>query len=1079
MTQDPSAPPQRDNRPRGLAARWRRVGQQAIEYTRHAGVAAAWRRVVLTLRQVVPAYAHAGWLRVWPRGDLYRAWMRRTEPGPAALAAQRREQAAFAHRPLISILTPVYNPAPNVLRDTLASVLAQTYDRWELCLVDGASDVPGVAATLAGAAAGDPRLRVKTLPRNLGISGNLNAALAMATGDFVLLLDHDDLLAPDLLFAVVRRLGADPDLDVVYYDEDKVAEDGRRRRDPWFKPPRWSPALLLSTNVLMHSVIRRELLVDLGGFDPAMDGAQDWDLALRLSERTNRLAHLPQVGYHWRQVPGSAARDANAKPWAFDAQRRAVEAHLARVGPAGARVSFPRVGRMRVHWPVSGARASIIIPTKDHVVLVRACLDSIFKQTTYPDYEIVLVDTGSEQPETWAYYTELETEPQVRLVKFDGEFNYSAANNLGAAHASGALLVFLNNDIEVLEPDWLEELLGWAERPDVGLVGAKLLRPSGTLQHAGLVMGLAGHGSHAFDGCVEGTYGPFGSSEWYRDYLAVTGACMAMRRAVFVQLQGFAEAYQIGYGDLELGLRAVSHGLRVIYTPFARLLHHEGASRGFNNPPADVLRAYWQMLPLVRPGDPYFSPNLSSAHRRPSVLGSRDLTREERLETILADFDLLYRPIPLTKTGWAAPGGPAQHFAPAEPAAELPAPEQRVLLISHDLSLTGAPLMLAQLSAYLRRAGYAVTVLSPVDGPLRATLTQSGATVWVEPDVLNDARVLARHLAGRGLLLANTILTWRAVLAAKAAQVPCVWWIHESGFGETMARREAGLARALRAADRVMFASASIAGRYADWVPAERARVIHNGLAWDDSPTLEVAPFIEKSRGDLTVVNLASLEPRKGQDVLLQSVAALPKPLRGRIRLVLLGQALNPAFQRRLDRLIAQARPARVACLGARPRAEALAHLRAADVFVLPSRDEGLPMTLLEAMALGKAIVATTAGGIPEAVHDGVEALLVPPDDPAALTAALTRVLQDEAFRRALGTAAQARFAAAFTLDRFGAAVVSLVQDLIRARQAGDAPGRPGAREVLGEMPVAYRVGRGEALLETGPIEGGSAFDRK
>ncbi len=1068
MTSDPSAPPQRVHHPRGLAARWLRVGQQAIAYTRQAGLAAALRRVVLTLRQVAPAYARAGWRRVWPRGDLYQAWIRRTEPGRAALAAQRAEQATFAYRPLISLLTPVYNPAPNVLRDTLASVLAQTYDRWELCLVDGASDAPGVAATLAGAAAGDPRLRVKTLPRNLGISGNLNAALAMATGEFVLLLDHDDLLAPDLLFAVVRRLSAHPDLDAVYYDEDKVTADGRRRRNPWFKPPQWSPALLLSTNVLMHAVIRRQLLLDLGGFDPAMDGAQDWDLALRLSERTRRLAHLPQVGYHWRQVPGSAARDANAKPWAFEAQRRALDAHLARVGPPGARASFPRPGRVRVHWPLSGARASIIIPTKDRVDLLRACLDSIVQQTTYPDYEIVLVDTGSEQAETFNYYAELERD--MRLVKFEGEFNYSAANNLGAAHATGALLVFLNNDIEVLEPDWLEELLGWAERPDVGLVGAKLLRPSGTIQHAGLVMGLAGHGSHAFDGSAEGAYGPFGSSESYRDCLAVSGACVAMRRDVFEQLQGFAEAYQIGYGDIELGLRAVSHGLRVIYTPFARLLHHEGASRGFNNPPADVLRAYWQMLPLVRQGDPYFSPNLSNAARQPRVAGPREVTRAERLETILADFDLLYRPIPLAKTGWAAPGGPPQHFAPAQPA-ELPPLARRVMLVSHDLSLTGAPLMLAQLCAYLRREGWAVTVLAPREGPLRAALTQAGATVWIEPDVLNDARVLARHLSGCGLLLANTILTWRAVLAARAAQTPCVWWVHESGFGEAMARREAGLVAALRGADRVMFASASIAARYAGWAPAERACVIHNGLAAEANDALDPAPFIERSPNDLTVVNLASLEPRKGQDVLLHSLAALPPAVRARLHLKLLGQSLTPAFQRRLDRLSIAARPARVVCLGARPRAEALAHLRAADVFVLPSRDEGLPMTLLEAMAHGKAIVATTAGGISEAVRHDVEALLVPPDDPPALTAALARLLTDEALRRRLGAAAQARFAQDFTLDRFGAAVVVLMQDLIQARQARDVPGRPGAREPLGALPVAYRLGQGDALLETTPLE--------
>ncbi len=428
----------------------------------------------------------------------------------------------------------------------------------------------------------DRRIQATFLDANLGISGNSNQALSMAHGEFVVLLDHDDLLAPNLLYEVVRLLNQDHTADIIYYDEDKVSEDGTNRRDPWFKPGRWSPDLLLSTNYLMHSVIRRTLLLEANGFDSQMDGAQDWDLSLRLTSKPRQIRHIPRVLYHWRQMPGSAARDANAKPWALPAQERCVAAQLERMEVPGARVVFPSLGRVRVLWPSTGMKVSIIIPTKDKVELLRDCLSSILAQTSYPDYEIILVDTGSTADETRSYYAELAAEPRVRIVEYSGAFNYSLANNLGVQHASGELLLFLNNDTAALDPDWLDELAGWAARPEVGVVGCKLLRPDGTIQHAGIIMGLAGHGSHIFEGEREDHYGLFGSSEWYRDYLAVTGACMAMRREVFEELGGFDPAYQIGYGDIDICLRAGAASYRVVYTPFARVLHHEGATRGFN-----------------------------------------------------------------------------------------------------------------------------------------------------------------------------------------------------------------------------------------------------------------------------------------------------------------------------------------------------------------------------------------------------------------------------------------------------------------------------------------------------------------
>lgn len=1036
--------PKGSRRERALA-----IAVLGYRFWRQAGTLAALKRTGQVLAALLPGALGALVARAARGRDPYRDWIKRNEPGKAELTRQRRDpqQAGW---PRISVLTPVYNPSPNVLADTLASVESQTYANWELCVVDAGSDSPGVRDVLEAAARRDQRVKLKRLDKNLGISGNQNEALAMATGDYVVVLDHDDVLAPDALYSIARLLSQRPSLDVVYYDEDKISEDGRIRRDPWFKPPAWSPDLLLSTNVLMHGAIRRSLLAQMGGYDGRFDGAQDWDAALRLAETTRRIAHIPRVYYHWRQAPGSAARDANAKPWAMAAQKSLIEAHLGRLGCQGASVSFPSLGRVRVHWPASGARVSIIIPTRDKLELLRPCLRSIFQHTTYPSYEIVLVDTGSTRPDTWQYYDEMKRQSvPVQVVPFTGEFNYSTANNLGASRASGELLLFLNNDIEVLDDDWLSELAGWAERPGVGIVGCKLIRPDGTIQHAGLVMGLAGHGSHVFDGSWEGAHGPFGSSEWYRDYQAVTGACLMTRRAVFEALGGFDEAYQIGYGDIELGLRAGSQGYRVVYTPFARLRHHEGGSRGFFIPPADVLRAYQQMLPLVEAGDPYFSPNLSYLHRQPTIAQTGESPRTARLDRILADFDLLGGMSRLTPAARAAPAAPHRPFRVTSGPTPI---ERRILVISHELSRSGAPLLIAHLARHLLAAGFAPAVLAPVDGPLRQDLEAAGIEAQIDPAALDDARAVIRRLPGFGLVLANTILAWRAIHAARAVQAPCLWWIQESGFGQALAQRTPAVARAFGAADVVMFASAFTAGLYTPYLRPEQQVVLTAGP--ERQPGGHDGRVVDRPVDKVMLVTLASFEPRKGQDVLVSALAALPADRRRQVELYLMGQVLDRRYYHRLQQ---KAGPGLgIHLLGVVPHVEAMAYLAAADVFVLPSRDEVMPVALLEAMALGKPIVATTVGGIPEAVEHGASGWLVPPGDPGALAQALDHLVQDRALRHRLGQAAQARFEAEYRFDKFGRAVADLLRRLVEDRQARQRGATLGQREGLGEPLIHY-----------------------
>jgi GT2 family glycosyltransferase len=343
------------------------------------------------------------------------------------------------------------------------------------------------------------------------------------------------------------------------------------------------------------------------------------------------------VLYHWRQVSGSTSARHTAKAWVFDRQLACVENHLQRRGVEDVKASFPKPGVLRVVWPTQGSQVSIIIPTKNKVEYLTRCVNSILQRTHYDHYEIVLVDSGSHEADTLAYYRILEGEPRVRMVDFKGEFNYSAANNLGAQLSDGDILLFLNNDIEILESDWLEELVRWAERPQIGVVGAKLLYPDDTIQHAGVIIGMQGHASHIFWGAHEGQGTIFGSVDWYRNYMAVTGACLMTRRSLFQEIGGFNEDYELAFSDTEFCVRVVEKGYRVLYTPHTRLRHYEGRSRGDYIPKKDIITGYNQMRDLVMGGDPYFNPNLSYARRMPTLRNPAEETRLERLERILKE----------------------------------------------------------------------------------------------------------------------------------------------------------------------------------------------------------------------------------------------------------------------------------------------------------------------------------------------------------------------------------------------------------------------------------------------------------
>lgn len=507
--------------------------------------------------------------------------------------AMRARIAEFVRTPLISILMPVYNIAPEFLEQAIDSVRRQLYPHWELCIADDASTNPAVRPVLERYRALDARIKVDFRATNGHISHSSNSALALAEGEFVALLDHDDLLAEHALYWIVDALQTHPDAGLLYSDEDKITAQGQRY-DPYFKPD-INYELLLAQNMICHlGVYRTRLLRELGGFRVGFEGAQDYDLALRVIEHLTleQVVHVPRVLYHWRAVAGSTALAAGEKNYAAIAGRKAVAEHLARVcmpAEVTAAPEAPDLNRVRFACPQPQPLVSIIIPTRDRADLLGMCLDSLIERTSYLNYEVLIVDNGSVEEATRQLFARLPKD-RFRIVRDESAFNFSALNNHAARLARGSMLCLMNNDIEILTPDWLEEMVSFAARKDVGCVGARLWYPDGRLQHGGVIIGVGGVAGHAHKYFPRGHAGYFGRAVLHQALSAVTAACLLVRREVFEAVGGLDEKLVVAFNDVDFCLRVQAYGLRNVWTPFAEMVHHESASRGDENTPEKQAR---------------------------------------------------------------------------------------------------------------------------------------------------------------------------------------------------------------------------------------------------------------------------------------------------------------------------------------------------------------------------------------------------------------------------------------------------------------------------------------------------------
>ncbi len=552
----------------------------------------------------------------------YENWLKKYDVTAEELERERQER--FSHAPKFSVVVPVYKTNPVFLREMIASILSQTYENWELCLAwaqaaDADSDGK-LEAILKEYADRDARIRYTVLPENRGISGNTNAAVDMASGDYLVLADHDDIVPANALYEFAAAVNKDRAVDVLYSDEDKISMDGRKRFEPHFKPD-YNPDLLCSVNYICHLfAVRRDVAGAAGVFDSAYDGAQDLDFILRCCECAKKICHVPKILYHWRCHMDSTAQNPESKRYAFEAGRAAVEAHYRRLG-IPARVEhgmFPGMYRTVYQWDEEPL-VSVVIPNKDHSADLAKCMDSIFEKSAYRNLEFVIVENNSTEPETFAYYDRLREEYEnVRVVTYEGAFNYSKINNFGVSCAKGEYLLLLNNDTEMIDGSCIGELLGFCMREDVGIVGAKLLYADETIQHAGVVLGFGGTAGHAFIGKQRYDTGYAGRILCAQDCSAVTAACMMVKRRVYEQVGGLTEELAVAFNDIDFCLKVRETGKLVVYNPRAELFHYESKSRGLEDSPEKVERFNGEVEILlsrwrgrIEQGDPYYNPNLT------------------------------------------------------------------------------------------------------------------------------------------------------------------------------------------------------------------------------------------------------------------------------------------------------------------------------------------------------------------------------------------------------------------------------------------------------------------------------------
>jgi len=878
--------------------------------------------------------------------------------------------------PKISIIMPVYNTKKIWLEKAILSVINQEYRNWELCIVDDFSTESHIKDILNHYVSQDRRIKIKFLEKNLGIAGASNEAIKLVTGEFVTFLDSDDEITDNTLYEIVKELNLHNDAAIIYSDDAKIDQYGNIY-DYQYKPD-WSPELLLSYSYFSHIVVYKKSLFDnLGGFRTKLPTSQDYDFMLRATEKTNHIYHIPKILYYWRAIPGSTAFLAENKPDSIEDGRIYVQDALDRRGISG-KVIVPdyaknQNGIYKIEFELKEKpKVSIIIPTKDKLKLLKNCIDSIEKKVNYQNYEIIILDTGSKEKQTLEYLD--KTKHKVIKLKMD-KFNFSRANNLGASQAKGDYILFMNNDIEIINPKLIEEMLGYMETDEkIGIVSGKLWYQDGKVQHAGVILGINGIGGHANKLKPDWDPGYLFYAHVARNFSAVTAAMLMIRKSLYQELHGMDEKnLTLAYNDLDLCLKAIQKGYRIVCNPYALAYHHEGQTRGtgkgLDNPDEEhYIKQKW--FHKIRK-DPYYNPNLS--------------LENEQFE--------IKKPNPSAK---------------------------KILFVSHNLNYEGAPRSLFLLANELKQRKAKVTILSPMNGPLLNEFLENDIDVVIEPSLFSSTKKGINFAKNFDCIYANTILNHRFVNIAKLAHIPVVWCIRESEREHYV--KEGVDFEQFKNADSVTFVADATQKIYSDLNSRNNFRTIPNGLDLNEIESfkhLHSKSTLRKkyafSEKDVLITIVGTVIERKGQLIFVQAaIELLKKHPKKNLKFLIVGCRENN-YLRQIKELIKQNNVSQNIFLIPETN-RVFDYYLISDLFVCTSIIESFPRITLEAMAFGLPIIATNVYGIPEQIKNNVHGILIPPNDSKKLAKQIQHLLDHPQIAKKYAFNAYERLKNEFTL---------------------------------------------------------------
>jgi len=918
-----------------------------------------------------------------------------------------------SYHPTLSIIIPVYNPLLTFLEQAVQSVVSQIYTQWEICIVDDRSTHSYVKSYLENLQRQYPNITCIFNDTNRHISEATNRAVSIASGEYLVFLDQDDLLTEDALAEIVLYLNKDSDIELLYSDDDKI-DVNNHRFDLQFKPD-WSPEYLLSFMYCGHvKCVKKSLYTELGGFRQGFEGSQDYDFFLRASEKAAGIAHIPRVLYHWRVVPGSTAAGGENKNYSFEAGIKAVEETLQRRS-VKAEVYQPQWalkngnGIYALRFPDEGKSVAIIIPTKNGYELLKQCIDSL-KKTTYQNYKIYIVNNESDDSKTLNYLKSLKHGTIFNITNPNGEFSFSYINNRAVEQVTEELVLFLNNDIEVINAQWLSQMVGYLQFSGVGSVGARLIFPDNRIQHAGIIHGMT-HGFPITSGRLlpDWQWGYLASTVTSKNFAAVTAACMLTPKKLFQDLGGFDDIdFSIAFNDCDYGYKLYNAGYRNVLAPEAQLYHHEGASRGHGDKPHEesaYIRKYGQWR------DPYYNPNLAKN---------------------CSDYAIDSKTVLLHKI-----------------------PKFRLLMVTHNLNLEGAPKSFYELAKSLKKDGeIEPVVLSHTDGPLLKLYEKEGIDIQViegfnlfnvntEEQVDNFLQKQKEYIDSLhvDVIYGNTIEAAWAMKCAKLLALPCVWNIRESevpfsSYNHNMKIKNL-MIESVAYPYRVIFVADATKKVYEPLNTQHNFITIYNGFDKElaDRHTEGLSQdVLRKELGirqhELGILILGTVCERKGQIDLLMAIDMLDQRVVEKIRIFIVGDRKSLPYSQKMHeylRQLPEEKRDRVTVID--ETMDVYKYYMANDIFVCASRVESFPKVIQEAMYYHLAIITTPVFGIVEQVKDGTSALYYAPEDIQKLVQNLCLLIEDTQMRKTLANNAKAALDILPTIEEMGLAYKEVFQE--------------------------------------------------